>query len=60
MAWTRHIMQSVAIPAVTQVRISADYTVSSQWRIGDSTILSHSVGLASSKDVYFHLIFVLV
>ena len=27
MAWTSHVMQSVAIPAVTQVRVSADYPV---------------------------------
>ena len=60
MAWTSHVMQSVAIPAVTQVRVSADYPVKGQWAIGDSAILSHSVGLASSKDVCFHLIYVLV
>ena len=45
-------MQSVAIPAVTQVRASEDYQPNNnQWLIGDSSILTHSVGLAPSKDV---------
>ena len=52
MPWTRHIMQSVAIPVVTQNRASGDYQPSSsQWQIGDSSILSHTVGIAPSKDV---------
>lgn len=46
MPWTRHILQSVAIPAVTQVRVSDDYELSnSQWIIGDTTILAHAMGL---------------
>ena len=54
MAWPRHVMQSVAIPAVTQSRASNDYHPSSpQWNIGDTSILMHSVGLAPSKDVRF-------
>ena len=45
-------MQSVAIPVVTQNRASGDYQPSSgQWQIGDSSILSHTVGIAPSKDV---------
>ena len=52
MAWPRHVMQSVAIPAVTQVRASDDYQPNNnQWLIGDSSILTHSMGLAPSKDV---------
>ena len=52
MVWTRHVMQSVAIPAVTHVRASHDYHPSSdQWNVGDSSILMHSVGLAPFKDV---------
>ena len=52
MAWPRHVMQSVAIPVVTQVRASEDYQPNNdQWLIGDSSILTHSVGLAPSKDV---------
>ena len=52
MAWPRHIMQSIAIPAVTQVRSSGDYQPGNdQWQIGDSSVLTHSMGLAPSKDV---------
>jgi hypothetical protein len=52
MAWPRHVMQSVAIPAVTHTRASGDYQPSnSQWNIGDSSILTHSIGLAPFKDV---------
>ena len=52
MAWPRHVMQSVAIPAVTQVRASDDYQPSNnQWLIGDSSVLTHSMGVAPSKDV---------
>ena len=52
MPWTRHIMQSVEIPVVTQTRVSGDYSPSnSQWIIGDTTIIAHAVGLAVFKDV---------
>lgn len=52
MPWTRHIMQSVTVPVVTQNRASSDYNPNNnQWQIGDSSILSHAVGLAPSKDV---------
>jgi len=52
MPWTRHVMQSVEIPAVTQTRVSGDYTPGNyQWIIGDSTIMAHAVGLAAFKDV---------
>ena len=52
MPWTRHILQSVEIPAVTQTRVSEDYIPgNSQWQIGDTTILAFSLGLASFKDV---------
>ena len=44
-------MQSVAIPVVTQVRVSDDYQPSNdQWLIGDSSILTHSMGLAPSVE----------
>ena len=56
MPWTRHILQSVAIPAVTQVRVSDDYQPSnSQWIIGDTTILAHAMGLAAFKDVCMYV-----
>ena len=52
MAWPRYVMQSVAIPAVTQVRASGDYQPGNdQWLIGGSSILTHSMDLAPSKDV---------
>ena len=52
MPWTRHIMQTLDIPAVTQTRVSGDYHPDdTQWRIGDSSILAHTVGLAPFKDV---------
>ena len=51
MPWPRHIMQSLEIPAVTQVRVSDDYRPgNSQWKIGDTTMLAHALGLASFKD----------
>ena len=51
MPWTRHILQSVEIPSVTQVRVSDDYQPGNyQWAIGDTTILAHSLGLAAFKD----------
>jgi len=44
-------MQSVEIPAVTQVRASDDYNPDNdQWSLGVSALLSHSVGLAPWKD----------
>ena len=66
MTWARHVMQSVAIPAVTQVRVSGDYMPNdNQWYIGDSSILAHAMGLAPSKDVIYkvmlaNLLFILV
>ena len=55
MSWPRHVLQSVEIPVVTQVRASRDYTPgrdghTDQWAIGDSSILAYSLGLAPSKD----------
>jgi hypothetical protein len=51
MPWPRHLLQSVEIPAVTQTRVSDDYTPgNSQWQIGDTTILANALGLAAFKD----------
>ena len=51
MPWTRHILQSVEISSVTQVRVSDDYQPGNyQWVIGDTTILAHALGLAAFKD----------
>ena len=58
MAWPRHLMQTVEIPAVTQIRVSDDYHPgNNQWKIGDASILAHSLGLASFKDT-FHTVMV--
>lgn len=52
MAWPRHVLQSVMIPAVTQIRVSNDYIPgNNQWLVWDATILAHAMGLAAFKDV---------
>jgi len=54
MPYPRHALQSVEIPAVTQVRASDDYVPNSrettQWHMGDSSMLAHALGLAPFKD----------
>jgi len=51
MAYPRYFLQSLEIPAVTQIRASGDYHQSNtQWQIGDSSLLAHAVGLAPFKD----------
>merc|ERR1711933_319723 len=53
MALPRHALQSVEIPAVTQLRASNDYGPTDrywQWRVGRSSILIDAIGLAPSKD----------
>ena len=53
MPYTRHILQSVEIPAVTQVRASDDYQPGNyQWMIGETSLLAHVVGLAPFKDTF--------
>ena len=53
MPWPQHIMQSLEMPAVTQVRVSDDYKPGNlQWKIGDTTMLAHALGLAAFKDNY--------
>ena len=52
MPWPRHVLQTVMNPVVTQTRVSDDYQPDNeQWKVGDSTILSHFIGLAVFKDV---------
>eukprot|EP01012_Entosiphon_sulcatum_P028632 TRINITY_DN3468_c0_g1_i1.p1 TRINITY_DN3468_c0_g1~~TRINITY_DN3468_c0_g1_i1.p1 ORF type:complete len:750 (+),score=126.46 TRINITY_DN3468_c0_g1_i1:23-2251(+) len=55
MAWPRHILQSLELPAVTNARASGDYMQarSSQWQIGVSSLFAIAVGLAPSKDNYW-------
>ena len=52
MPYTRHLLQSLEVSVVTQTRASDDYTAgNTQWKIGDTSILDHAVGLAPFKDV---------
>ena len=55
MAYIRHALQSVELPAVTQARASDDYKASAtdQWNIGTTSILAHALGLGPSKDNYW-------
>ena len=59
MAYPRMVMQSLEIPAVTQVRASCDYHPGNtdgcsypycQYNIGTSSLLAYATGLAPSKD----------
>ena len=52
MSYGRHVLQSVEVPAVTQIRASDDYHCNDNWKIGLSAILMWSMGLAPSKDNY--------
>ncbi len=57
MPWNRHILQSVMNSAVTQIRVSDDYQPGNgQWQVGDTTILSHAMGVASFKDTFHSLV----
>jgi hypothetical protein len=58
MAYPRHALQSVEIPAVTQIRASDDYVPGTKgtprnWNIGGSSILAHALALAPFKDNYW-------
>lgn len=58
MSLSRHVLQSLEIDAVTQIRVTNDYATNwdyggEQWRLGVSSIFSAAVGLAPFKDVYW-------
>lgn len=55
MSYSRHVLQSVEIPAVTQARASNDYGGNAyvQWNIGITSMFAYAVGLAASKDNYW-------
>lgn len=58
MSLSRHVMQSLEIDAVTQIRVTNDYATNfeyggEQWRLGVSSIFSSALGLAPFKDVYW-------
>lgn len=52
MPYTRHLLQSLEVPVVTQSRLSGDYHAGSgQWAIGDSSVFVDALGVAPFKDV---------
>ena len=61
MPYPRHALQSVELPAVTQIRVSDDYvpgpdwthqdSAPEQWRIGGSSILADALSLSAFKCV---------
>jgi hypothetical protein len=58
MSLSRHVLQSVEIDAVTQIRVTNDYATNweyggEQWRLGVSSIFSAALELAPFKDVYW-------
>lgn len=58
MPYPRHVLQSVEMPAVTQVRASDDHVPGAnyyhnQWRIGYSSLLAWAVAVAPFKDNYW-------
>lgn len=57
MAFPRHVLQSVEMPAVTQARASDDHVpgggAEQQWRLGYSSLLSWAVAVAPFKDGFY-------
>ena len=54
MAFPSDFLQSTEFPAVTQIRVSGDYRLQhDQWRIGTTSMLAHSLGMASFKDTFW-------
>lgn len=50
----RHVLQSLEVSAVTQVRASGDYLLNEhQWRIGGQSIVLNALGLLPSKDGFW-------
>lgn len=51
MALPRHLLASLEVPAVSQVRASTDYhLLPNQWTIGVTSIFAHALGVAPFKD----------
>jgi hypothetical protein len=63
MAYPRMALQSVELPAVTQIRVSDDYvpgpywthedSAPQQWRIGGSSVLADALSLSAFKDNFW-------
>lgn len=58
MAYPRHALQSVEMPAVTQIRASDDHVpganyIHLQWRLGYSSLLAWALAVAPFKDGFY-------
>ncbi|XP_077969877.1 uncharacterized protein LOC120331113 [Styela clava] len=54
MALSRHMLQSIEIPAVTQARVSDDYHPgNSQWKTGVESMFANALHLAPFKDTFW-------
>ncbi|RUS84124.1 hypothetical protein EGW08_008098, partial [Elysia chlorotica] len=57
MAYSRHILQSLEVPAVTQARVSDDYQPARpdipQYKIGITSMFADALNLAPSKDTFW-------
>ncbi|XP_048245143.1 uncharacterized protein LOC124119103 isoform X1 [Haliotis rufescens] len=54
MSNSRHILQALEIPSVTQARVSMDYHPGlEQWKIGVSSIFAHAMGIRPYKDTFW-------
>lgn len=59
MSYSRHILQSLEIPAVTQARVSDDYQPglkpknNDQYKIGITAMFADALNLAPSKDTFW-------
>ena len=54
MTLPRELLQSVQLPAVRRARVSGDYILSKDnWRIGLTSLLASSLGLAPFKNVFW-------
>jgi hypothetical protein len=51
---SRHALQTLEIPVVSQARVSNDYQPGNdQWKIGISSMFAHSLGVAPFKDNFW-------
>ena len=55
MSYSRHAMQSLEFPTVTQARVSGDYLHSgfNQWRVGVSSIFAWAMSIRPYKDTFW-------
>ncbi|KAL4219038.1 hypothetical protein ACF0H5_021621 [Mactra antiquata] len=55
MAMSRHALQSIEIPAVTQARVSDDFLFKAreQWRIGETSIFANAINVRPYKDTFW-------